>query len=202
MTRNFLFRMVLLTLTVIGMVACSASAEKESGSGDLTVEEQVPQTEVNEEPVEPTAAPRIDIDALPEEVDAPSQTVEPDYSGEQETLTPVEMAVQDFGLSNYSGTFCRITLDMECSCSEGAATSEVTFGSSNEGIWTINLPDSSATFNIERLGINTWQGFSDIGEGRTFAMELVFFETGFQQTTTIGFPDDTEATCTNIWERE
>lgn len=153
------------------------------------------------DPSMPTATPRIDIDSAPIEVDNPDQAYSPDFSGEQEELTAFEAGAQDAGLADYSGIVCRITFEGDCICSEDSATSEVAFSSANEGVWSLNLVSgSSVTFNIQRLGVDTWRG-ETTNEERTLLMDLVFFENGFQQTTTIEITDEQQVTCTNIWQR-
>lgn len=149
---------------------------------------------------EPTA--RIDIDIIPDEVDTPDKAYPPDFSGTTDILSEFEMSAEAAGLANYTGIVCRITIDGMCSCSEDSATSEVAFVDANAGSWSLTLVSgSSVTFNIERLGVNTWKG-STTNEERTVSMELVFFETGFQQTTTIDITDEQQVTCTNVWTRQ
>ncbi len=149
---------------------------------------------------EPTV--RIDIDTAPEEVANPDKAYSPDMSGEQQELSAIERSAEEAGIASYTGVVCRITIDGACSCSEDQAASEVTFTSANEGTWSLMLATgSSVTFNIDRLGLNTWQG-ATTNEDRTISMELVFFDGGFQQTTTIDINDKQQVTCTNLWERQ
>lgn len=131
----------------------------------------------------------------------PPPVAAPDTSGPQSQLSTFEEAAQAAKAATYTGQRCRIDItNAQCNCPTETARSEFVFPSTNDLTWLNELSTGLQTFNLARMGINTWTTSRSTEIGPVQVV-LIFLQNGYQYTTSTTLKDGRQVVCPSVWTR-